>query len=125
MIITVCGSMKFYDKMLEAEKNLTAHGHEVLIPIKGVANTMSMAELKIKHMGNIDKSDAILVINISNKDIKNRIGASTFLEIGVAFFKRKKIFFLNPIPDQAYIVDEINIIEPQIINGDYSKVVLI
>lgn len=123
MIITICGSMKFYDKMIEAKNDLTALGHDVLIPVKGGLETKTKAELKIGHMEKIDRSDAILVLNITNKDIENRIGGSTFLEIGLAHYKRKKIFLLNPIPDQPYIIDEINIVGPQIVNGDYSKIV--
>ncbi len=123
MLITICGSMKFFDQMQEAEKELKSMGHDVLIPLKKGFKIKNIAESKLGHMDKINKSDAILVINTTNKNIENRIGGSTFLEIGVAHYKRKKIFLLNPIPEQPYIIDELNIVEPQVINGDYSKIV--
>lgn len=135
MIITICGSIKFMDEMKKAEKNLKDLGHEVLIPVKAEGvdywtdDRTSRVEAKKKfefigeHMDKIAKSDAILVVNVTKKDIENYIGANTFLEIGFAHYKKKKIFFLNPIPDQSYIIDEIETVEPQIINSDYAKVV--
>lgn len=135
MIITICGSMKFADQMNEAEKNLKELGHAVFMPIKAEGvdywtedRTSRVAakkgrELIGEHMDKIKQSEAILVINITKKDIENYIGANTFLEIGYAHYLKKKIFFLNPIPNQPYIIDEIETAEPQIINGDYSKIV--
>jgi hypothetical protein len=78
--------------MIEAKKNLTALGHDVLLPIKGGLDIMSKTELKIEHIKKINKSDAIFVINITNNNIKNRIGESTFLEIKAAHDKKKKFF---------------------------------
>jgi len=134
MVITICGSIKFMAQMKEAEKNLSNLGHEVLMPVQAEGvdywsdDRKSRVEAKKKfefigeHMDKIGKSDAILVVNITKKEIENYIGANTFLEIGYAHYKKKKIFFLNPIPDQPYIIDEIETVEPQIINGDYSKI---
>lgn len=135
MTITICGSIKFMDQMKEAEKELLALGHQVLMPIKAVGvdywaedrisrvQAKKQQELIGEHMDKIAKSDAILVVNVTKKDIKNYIGANTFLEIGFAHYQKKKIFFLNPIPNQPYIIDEIETVEPKIINGDYSKLV--
>jgi len=120
--------------MKKAEKNLSNLGHEVLMPVQAEGvdywsdDRKSRVEAKKKfefigeHMDKIRKSDAILVVNITKKEIENYIGANTFLEIGYAHYKKKKIFFLNPIPDQPYIIDEIETVETQIINGDYSKI---
>ncbi|MBM3256070.1 MAG: hypothetical protein FJZ04_01190 [Candidatus Moranbacteria bacterium] len=121
-------------QMKKAEKNLSNLGHEVLMPVQAEGvdywsdDRKSRVEAKKKfefigeHMDKIRKSDAILVVNITKKEIENYIGANTFLEIGYAHYKKKKIFFLNPIPDQPYIIDEIETVETQIINGDYSKI---
>jgi len=134
MVITICGSIKFMAQMKKAEKNLSNLGHEVLMPVQAEGvdywsdDRKSRVEAKKKfefigeHMDKIRKSDAILVVNITKKEIENYIGANTFLEIGYAHYKKKKIFFLNPIPDQPYIIDEIETVETQIINGDYSKI---
>lgn len=122
------------NEMREAEEKLREFCHEVLMPIqaKGVDywsedNTNRVEAKKThgligKHMDKIERSDAILVINITKKDVENYIGANTFLEVGFAHYRKKKIFFLNPTPVQAYIIDEIETIEPIVINGDYSKI---
>jgi hypothetical protein len=50
-------------------------------------------------------------------DIKNYIGANTFLELGFAHYLNKKIYLLNPIPDQPYIIDEVLTIDPVVLDG--------
>lgn len=134
MKITICGTVKFMEQMEEAGLKLQALGHEVLMPIKAEGvdywsnDNSGRVEAKKKygfigkHFGKIDGSDAILVVNVAKDSIDNYIGANTFLEIGFAYYKNKKIYFLNPIPGQPYIKDELEVFEPVIINGDYSKI---
>ena len=69
----------------------------------------------------IKDSDAILVVNIDKKGIKNYIGGNTFLEMGFAHVLNKKVFLLNNIPDVSYR-DEILAMQPIILNGDLSKI---
>lgn len=133
MVITVCGSIKFFDNMLDIQKKLEASGQTVLMPVKadGVDyweqdNTKRVKakkelELISEHFRKIEQSDAILVVNITKKDIENYVGANTFLEIGFAHYIEKKIYFLNPIPNQPYIIDELQTIEPIILNGDLGR----
>jgi len=112
-------------------KNL---GHSALMPIKaegvdywaednaGRVEAKKKFEFIKEHLEKIEKSDAILVVNITKGDIENYIGANTFLEIGFAHHHNKKIYFLNPIPDQKYIIDEILTVEPVVLNGDFSRI---
>ena len=134
MIIAICGSIKFFDQMLEVKNQLEQMGHNILIPVRAEGvdywseNNAGRIEAKKKfkfiseHMDNIEKSDAILVVNLTKGDIENYIGANTFLEIGFAHHRGKKIYLLNAIPDQKYIEDEILTVEPIIINGDFTKI---
>jgi hypothetical protein len=129
MTITLCGSIKFFDKMLEVQKELEALGHEVLMPVKAPGvdywaadNTKRVAakkgmELINEHFHKIEKSDAILVVNMTKGEIENYIGANTFLELGFAHYHNKKIFLLNAIPDQPYIIDEVLTIDPILLEG--------
>ncbi len=135
MTITICGSIKFFDEMSKAENELKGIGHSVLMPIKAegvdywAEDNASRVEAKKKfefikeHLEKIERSDAILVVNITKGNIENYIGANTFLEIGFAHHRDKKIYFLNPIPDQKYIIDEILTVEPVVLNGDFSKII--
>ncbi len=134
MKITICGSMKFYDQMLVLQKTLEATGHTVYMPImvEGVdywgKDGASRVQAKKgkgligKHFGKIQDADAILVANFTKKDTENYVGANTFLEIGFANWLGKKIYFLNPLPDQPYIIEELQSIDPKVLNGDLSAI---
>jgi len=133
MTITLCGSIKFFDQMVELQKQLEAQGHTVLMPVKAPGvdywaedNTSRVKakktlELINEHFKKIEQSDAILVVNITKGDVENYIGANTFLEIGFAHYISKKIYLLNSAPDQPYIRDEIVTIEPVVLNGDLAR----
>ena len=66
-------------------------------------------------------ADAILVINNEKNDIKNYIGGNTFLEMGVAFYLKKPIYLLNPIPETS-IKEEVLGMKVVVINNDFSKI---
>ena len=135
MTITLCGSIKFFEKMQEIEAALKRLGHSVFMPIKAAGvdywseDNTGRVEAKKKfdfiaeHMNKIERSDAILVANFTKGDIENYIGANTFIEIGFAHYRKKKIYFLNPLPNQNYILDEILTVEPIIINNDLTKII--
>src|SRR4051812_47821126 len=103
MKITVCGSMKFASQMKEAKKTLEGLGYDVVIPDQAedyIENpdfnqSQKSAERKIahdfirKHYQEITASEAILVLNYDKNDIKNYIGANTFLEMGFAYVLNK------------------------------------
>lgn len=138
MKIAICASIQFTPEIKATAEKLESGGHIVIIPdgaeriIRGEitleeflqkADTGKGAEAKIKH--NVIKKyfdkmktvDAILVLNITKKNIENYIGGNTFLEIGFAHVLGKKIFLFNPIPEVSY-KDEIVAMQPYVINQD-------
>lgn len=133
MTITLCGSIKFFDKMVEMQGELEKAGHKVFMPVKAAGvdywaedNTSRVQakktlELINEHFHKIEKSDAIIVANMTKGDIQNYIGANTFLEIGFAHYLGRKIYLLNPIPDQPYIIDEILTIDPIVLEGTVAE----
>lgn len=134
MRVTICGSLKFHEQLLELEKGLQKLGHTVYMPIKaqgvdywakdGSARVTAKRDQGLiqKHMDKIKDSDAILVANYTKRHIKNYIGANTFSEIIFAYYLGRKIYFLNPIPNQSYIRDEMCTVEPTILRGDLAKI---
>lgn len=136
MKITICGSMAFVKEMVEAEKALSEAGHEVYMPeaVEEYLNGMEKAvgseaaERKIKndfirkHYEEIEKAEAILVLNYEKKGIPNYIGGNSFLEIGFAYILHKKIYLLNPIPAIDFFDSEIEAMQPTILNGDLSAI---
>lgn len=136
MRITVCGSMKFAKQMAETKKFLETRGHKAFVgPLvnqyldgqiryqkgKEGARLKIAHDLIRAHFKKIEKSDAILVLNYTKGRVKNYIGGNTLMEIGYAFYLGKKIYFLNPIPNQSY-QEELVAMRPVILNGDLSKI---
>jgi hypothetical protein len=66
--------------------------------------------------------DAILVVNLDRKGIKNYIGGNTLMEIGFAYVLGQKIYFYNPIPEIEYYKTELEAIKPIVINGDLAQI---
>ena len=134
MKITLCGSIKFFDKMVDIQKQLETNGHEVYRPIQvpglnyleedGSKRIEAKKRLNLAkiHFDKIENSDAILVANYTKGNIENYIGASTFLEMSFAHYRGKKIFVLNPLPNQKYIDDELQSYDAIILNGDLNKI---
>ncbi len=136
MKITVCGSMSFAVEMLQAKQLLEQGGHVCFLP-SGVEEYAQNKVVKIggsegakrkiqhdfinKHYREIEKSDAILILNYDKKGIKNYIGGNSFLEMGFAHVLGKKIFLLNDIPDLELIKQEIEAMLPIVLNGDFGK----
>lgn len=99
MVITICGSTKFKDKMFELARDLTLNGDVVLMPqiFEHADNEELTIEQKLVldniHYQKILMSDAILVVNIDQY-----IGESTWAEIDWANRLNKKIYFLEEPP---------------------------
>jgi len=146
MKITICGSIAFFPEMQQVKKELTALGHQVKMPPAFIrdANGQRLAvadyyklrkaagtkpawvwRRKTKairdHFPKIEWSDAVLVLNYTKKNIANYIGANTLLEMGLAFYLRKKIYLLNNIPKISY-EEEIRGMEPVVIGGKLEQI---
>lgn len=141
MKITICGSMSFAQEMIDLKKQLEAKRFEVATPEKVEdyidkdlqdkisGGTLEGAQRKIdndfirKHYREIEKADAILVINKDKNGIKNYIGGNSFLEIGFAYVLNKKIYLLNNIPEEQKIFyQEVVAMQPIVLNGDINKI---
>ncbi len=146
MKITICGSIAFYDQMQEIASKLKLLGHQVdLPPIEVEGETGEMISVKEyyqirknakadekwvwdkkgkairSHFNKIEWADFVLITNYTKNDIENYIGANTFLEMGLAFYLKKKVFLLNNIPEISF-KEEILGMKPIIINNDLSKI---
>ncbi len=54
--------------------------------------------------------------------VLNYVGANTLLEMGLAFYLKKPIFLLNPIPEGVGYVEEMKGLHPIVINGDLKLI---
>jgi len=135
MKILICCSKTFYDKLAPVKSKLESLGHSILLPNshdnpareyeilakspeehkKWKGEMFRQSEKKIKQV------DALLVLNYEKKGQKNYIGGSTLLEMYDAFRHNKKIFMVNPAPENM-LKDEVVGLSPIILNGDLEKV---
>lgn len=82
-----------------------------------------MKEGAIKdHCEKIDWCDGILVINHEKRGISRYIGGNTLIEIGIAFYLKKKIYILNSVSSELSYKQEIMGMKPTMLNGDLSLV---
>lgn len=136
MKIIICGSMSAHQKMSEVQKYLTALGHAVKMPnldfidqqIDNEGNSIENAQIKIENnfikiwFESIRESDAVLAINEDKKGIKGYIGPNTFLEIGFGYALGKKVYILNNYSKELPYQDEINAMQPIILNGNLNGI---
>lgn len=95
--ITVCGSMKFYQEMMEITEKMELQENCMLVPIynplKTSKNDYTEEEgvmLDKMHRERIKLSDAILVVNVNGY-----IGTSTKREIELAKSLNKEIIYYS------------------------------
>lgn len=136
MKIILCGSLTFYKEIRKLDKNLQKLGHVVTVPM-GVSLIEQKKHVKSKtskqriaaekkydfirnHLRKIETSDAIVVANFDKHGVKGYIGGNTFLEIGYAYYLRKPIYFLNPIPKMIYTL-ELAAMKPVVLYGELTK----
>ena len=143
MKIVICGSIDFTPEIKKISDLLSANGFDVDIPLTSqriIRGEITLREFKQekktkdgsssrkikddvirRYFQTINDSNAVLILNYKKKGLKNYIGGNTFLEMGFAHVLNKRIYLLNPIPNISY-KDEIEAMQPVIINGDLSKI---
>lgn len=99
-VITLCGSTKFKDEFMKAQRDLTLQGNVVIsVGMFGHADgeyqTVLTEEVKIMlddmHKRKIDMAEEIFVINKNGY-----IGSSTRSEIDYALATGKKVTYMEP-----------------------------
>ena len=98
-IITLCGSTRFRDEFLAAQKRLTLEGNIVIsVGLFGHSGDEEVWLEKTKlmlddmHKRKIDLADEIFVINVGGY-----VGSSTSSEIEYALMTNKAVNYLEPI----------------------------
>jgi len=137
MKITIGGSMTFAKEQLEASRFLQERGYEIFLTedinhfiekpeIKDDA--IKSLELSIQYdvirefFDKIANSDAYLVCNYEKNGIKGYLGASVLMEIGLAYYLKKKIYLLFDIDHEQKYAHEIDIIKPVVLNGEKTDI---
>lgn len=137
MKILIAGSVSFAKEEFQIKSDLEKLGHEVSVTedLEEYANNPKIKmsfdeELELSReydiirsfFKQIEKSDAMLVVNLEKNDIKGYMGANVLMDIAVAYYLNKKVFLLHPVDKEQKYALEIAIIDPIVINGDLSKI---
>mgnify|MGYP001578816646 FL=1 len=133
----ICSSMQFAKEMLTAKEALETKGHQIVMS-QDVAhysdnpNTKEIFEdeLKQAQKGNslyeglerVTESDALLILNYPKNGVEGYIGTSVFMEIGLGYYLKKKIYLLYPIDKNQKYALEIALVDPIILGGDLNKI---
>ena len=136
MKIIICGSISAHKELSDAKRMLETNGHVVEMPnldnieneLDSSGNSLETARIKIKndlirgYFDKIKKSDCVLAINTKKNNIKGYIGGNTFLELGFGYVLNKKIYLLNQYTKELPYYDEIDAMQPIVLNGDLGKI---
>lgn len=140
MKIFIIGSMYFAKEMLEAQKKLEELGHTVGVPCDAQEFVSNQGKTTDNHEENykwcidndiirkcfdsVAESDAVLLLNYPKNGVDGYVGASGLMEIGLAYYLKKKIFLLYPPPPvkEVKYSHEILIMQPIILNGNLNSI---
>jgi hypothetical protein len=128
MTITICGSMSFAKEILVLRDRLVQVGYTVIVPhdaeeyaahpelLEEKWDKKREQDLIRRYFDEIQKSDAILVLNMTKNSIANYVGGNAFMEMAFAHVLHKTIYLFHPIPDMHYR-DEMMAMQPVVLNG--------
>lgn len=109
------GKKVYFSQYIEQNGGLDVFpaGHEIWNMKEGAIND---------HYEKIDWRDGILVVNHEKRGINGYVGGNTLIEIGVAFYLKKKIYILNLVSSELSYKQEVFGMKPTIINGELSLI---
>jgi len=143
MIITLCSSASFYRELLDVQKRLQDLGHEVLIPLTAEKMRASgnFDEMQYKtwyanpddfdqktllmkaHLKEVERGDAVLVINLEKKGMTGYVGGNVLLEMFHGWTHEKPLYLLNPVSIDLPLYEEVMGMGPVCLNSDLSQIV--
>lgn len=139
--LVICASASFYPKVIEKSYELEKLGINIVLPktaqkmkAQGLQNVEVItdwsqapngyrrkAALIREHFKEIERSDAILVMNYEKHGKPNYIGPNVLMEMSTAFYLEKPIYVLNGVPEHSSLIDEILGVEPIFLHGDITR----
>lgn len=94
-VVTLCGSMRFQNEMMEIAEKLAREGECVLTPVYRVMKDCEISEeevkrLKFEQFKRIELADEVLVVNVDGY-----VGESTMAEIEFAKRNGKRVRYFR------------------------------
>ena len=128
--------MSAHKEMSDVKVTLEQSGHIVEMPnlnnlghgLDSNGNTLETSQIKIEqdlirgYFHKINNSDSVLAVNVNKNGMGGYIGGNTFLELGFGYALNKKLYILNPYSREISYYDEIDAMQPIVLNGDLGKI---
>ncbi|HVC36372.1 MAG TPA: hypothetical protein VNE40_02930 [Candidatus Dormibacteraeota bacterium] len=140
-VITICSSANFYRQAVDIQTQLEKLSYKTIIP--ATAERMKKSDdfdvshyktwfgdkndyhqktaLMERHFAEIEKGEAILVLNYEKHGVANYIGGNVLMEMAIAFYLKKPIFILNEIPEESSFLEELIGLNPIILHGKVNR----
>lgn len=139
--ITICSSANFYEQAVGIQSQLEKLGYSVIIPATAekmkksgdfevdhyktwfgdASDYHKKTALMRGHFAEIERGDAILVLNYEKRGVKNYIGGNVLMEMALAFYLKKPIFIINETPEESSFLEEIIGLAPIVLHGKVEQ----
>lgn len=139
--IVLCSSASFYKHTNDIADELEKKGFKAVVPHNAQEMRKSgnyqtevyktwyenpddfgkKADYMRWHFDEIEKGDAILVVNDEKHGREGYIGSNVLLEMGIAFYLQKPIYILNNIDNTLANYEEVMGMSPVILEGNLGK----
>ena len=137
MKVLLHASLDFATEMVETTDFLKTNNVDVILPeltryqhirdVEGddISFTHIKNRLTRENMKNVELCDCLFILNYTHRGVKNYIGGNSFLEMITAFYLRKPIYLLNPIPENMFYTEEIKALYPTVVHSTENFVSII
>lgn len=142
--IVICSSANFYKHACDIADKLEKMGFAVVVPEtagkmrksgnynaadyrtwhKDPNDYHKKSRLMDTHFKEIEKGDAILVVNDEKHGEPGYIGSNVLMEIALAYWLKQPIFVLNKVEESSRTYEEVVGVGAVILEGDLNKVKL-
>lgn len=135
-VVALCSSASFYKQLVGVAEELEREDLAVILPRSARrmkesgdfslqyqswrtndADYPQKAALIRAHFEEIERADAVLVLNYEKRGQANYIGGNVLMEMSLAFYLRKPIFILNEAPADSPFLEEILGMLPVLLHG--------
>lgn len=134
--VMILASFSFAKEMVEAKKLLTKKGFTVIMEedaehyaVNPQHKETKEGELSVANgkdvmrdcLNKVASADQVLVLNHDKKGIKGYLGTSVLMELGLAYYLKKKITLLNQYEASAPYALELDVMKPTVLNGNINN----
>lgn len=70
-----------------------------------------------ENFANVERCDCLLILNYTHRGYENYVGGNSFMEMVLAYYLKKPIYLINPIPENMPYTEEIKSFYPKVLDS--------